>query len=229
MLALLKAALNRAHKSRKTTGVTSADAWNLVESFKGVNVARTRYLSIVECKRLLNACEPEFRVLVRAALETGARCQELARLRVADFNPDAGTLHIRRSKTGKNRHVILTLDGQEFFADLASGRSGTDILLGRTWGENHHTHYMEKACGRAKIEPRVTFHGLRHTYASHAIMNGAPLMVVARNLGHADTRMCEKHYGHLAPSFMADAIRAAAPRFGKVTRANIATLGSATG
>jgi hypothetical protein len=44
-------------------------------------------------------------------------------------------------------------------------------------------------------------------------MNGAPLMVVARNMGHADTRMVEKHYGHLAPSYVADAIRAAAPRF----------------
>ena len=49
-------------------------------------------------------------------------------------------------------------------------------------------------------------------------MNGAPLMVVAKNLGHTDTRMVEKHYGHLAPSFVADAIRAAAPRFGPVSR-----------
>jgi hypothetical protein len=38
-------------------------------------------------------------------------------------------------------------------------------------------------------------------------------MVVAKNLGHADTRMVEKHYGHLAPSYVADAIRAGAPRF----------------
>ena len=45
-------------------------------------------------------------------------------------------------------------------------------------------------------------------------MNGAPLMVVARNLGHADTRMVERHYGHLAPSYISDAIRAAAPKFG---------------
>jgi hypothetical protein len=35
-------------------------------------------------------------------------------------------------------------------------------------------------------------------------MNGVPLMVVAKNLGHADTRMVEKHYGHLAPSYVAD-------------------------
>jgi hypothetical protein len=45
-------------------------------------------------------------------------------------------------------------------------------------------------------------------------MNGVPLLVVAKNLGHSDTRMVEKHYGHLAPSYVADAIRAGAPRFG---------------
>jgi len=38
--------------------------------------------------------------------------------------------------------------------------------------------------------------------------------VVAKNLGHADTRMVEKHYGHLAPSYVADEIRTKAPRFG---------------
>ena len=36
-------------------------------------------------------------------------------------------------------------------------------------------------------------------------LNGVPLMVVAKNLGHTDTRMVEKHYGHLAPGYVADA------------------------
>jgi hypothetical protein len=45
-------------------------------------------------------------------------------------------------------------------------------------------------------------------------MNGAPLIVVAGALGHVDTRMVEHHYGHLAPSYAADAIRRAAPKFG---------------
>lgn len=40
------------------------------------------------------------------------------------------------------------------------------------------------------------------------------LDLVAKNLGHSDTRMVEKHYRHLAPSYVADAIRAGAPRFG---------------
>jgi hypothetical protein len=45
-------------------------------------------------------------------------------------------------------------------------------------------------------------------------MNGVPLLVVAGNLGHTDTRMVEKHYGHLAPSYQADEIRKGAPTFG---------------
>jgi integrase len=91
---------------------------------------------------------------------------------------------------------------------------------GGRWLKSHQTRPMKEACERAKIEPPANFHVLRHTYASLTVMNGAPLMVVARNLGHADTRMVEKHYGHLAPSYVADAIRAAAPRFGIAPSSN---------
>jgi hypothetical protein len=58
-------------------------------------------------------------------------------------------------------------------------------------------------------------------------MGGAPLLVVAQNLGHADTRMVEKHYGHLTASYVADAIRAAAPRFGIEAEGNVIALGGA--
>jgi hypothetical protein len=58
-------------------------------------------------------------------------------------------------------------------------------------------------------------------------VNGVPLLLVAKNLGHSDTRMVEKHYGHLAPSYIADAIRAGAPRFGFQPDSRQATLGEA--
>jgi hypothetical protein len=48
--------------------------------------------------------------------------------------------------------------------------------------------------------------------------------VVAKNLGHSDTRMVEKHYGHLAPSYVVDAIRKGAPRFGFKPDSKIAAL-----
>ena len=66
----------------------------------------------------------------------------------------------------------------------------------------------------AKIKPAVNFHALRHTYASLSVMAGMPLVVLSRNLGHSTTRMCERHYAHLATDYVADQVRAAAPVFG---------------
>jgi integrase len=214
-LTILKAALNKAWRDGR---IDSDTAWRRVEPFEEADAARVRYLSIDECKRLINASQGEFRDLVRAALATGCRFGELAALQVRDYNPDAGTLHIRTSKSGKARHVILAEEGVDLFARLAAGRLGVELMLrkadGDRWGKSNQTRPMADACIAAKIDPPANFHCLRHTYASHAAMAGAPLIVLARNLGHADTRMVEKHYGHLSESYIADSIRAAAPRFG---------------
>jgi integrase len=208
----------RAQPAWREGRVATDDAWRRVEPYEEADAARVRYLTIDECRRLINAAEGPFCDLVRAALLTGCRYGELAALEVHDFNPDAGTLHVRTSKSGKGRHVVLNDEGIGFFAALAAGGSGAEILLrrpdGRRWLKSHQSRPMAEACARAKIEPPANFHALRHSYASHSVMNGVPLMIVAKNLGHADTRMVEKHYGHLARSFIVDAIRAGAPRFG---------------
>lgn len=222
VLTILKAALNRAWRAGK---VSSDASWRRVEPFEDVDAARIRYLQIPEATRLINAAEPDFRALVRGGLETGARYGELCALQVRDFNPDAGTIAIRTSKSGKPRHIVLTDDGAAFFARHAAGRLGTAPMFekaaGGSWAPSHQNRPMAEACRNGRINPPISFHGLRHTWASLAVMNGTPLMVVARNLGHADTRMVEKHYGHLAPSYVADAIRAGAPRFGEFDGGNV--------
>ncbi len=58
-------------------------------------------------------------------------------------------------------------------------------------------------------------------------MNGVPLAVVAAQLGHSDTRMVEKHYGHLAPSYVADTVRAAFSNMGLVEKPNVVSLRTA--
>src|SRR4029453_6193825 len=185
------------------------------------DIPRARYLSVDEAQRLIHAAQGDFRILVQAALQTGARYQELARLRVADFNSDAGTLHIRKTKTNRDRHIVLTDEGRELFTRLAAGRPGTALMLGREWKQSQQAPLIRDACERAKIDPPLNFHALRHTWASLSVMAGMPLMVVARNLGHSDTRMVERHYGHLAPSYVADAVRKHAPRFGVNEPSNV--------
>jgi integrase len=219
ILGMLMAALNLAVSEEKAPD----GPWHYAKPFKNVARSRVRYLTVAECKRLLNACAPDFRELVHALLLTGCRYQEVARLSVGDFNADSGTLHIRQSKTGRERHVVLTDEGQHFFAQLVAGRRGADLMLGRQWGKSNQAKPMAAACGRAGIAPAVGLHQLRHTFASLAIMNGTPLMVVAHALGHSSTRMIERHYGHLSQSYVAEQIRKGAPRFGK-TPSNVRAL-----
>ena len=225
-LITLKAALNMAWREGK---VASNAEWSRVKPFENVNTARIRYLSVAEAKRLINACDPDFRLLVQAALETGCRLGELVVLEVHDFNPDADTLAIRQSKSGKSRHVVLTEEGAAFFRQLCAGHPGGAIMLlradGQPWGRSQQGLLMATACQHAKITPAINFHGLRHTWASLAVMAGMPLMVVAKNLGHRDTRMVEMHYGHLAPSYVAEAVRANAPRFGFKPDKNVTPMG----
>jgi integrase len=220
----LRAALN--HVWRQGS-VPSNAAWARVESFANVDAARVRALTVAESKRLINVCDAELRPLVVAALQSGCRYGELCRLLVGDFNPDSGTLAIWQSKSGKPRHVVLTREGADFFAQLAAGRDPGDPMLrradGSAWGRSNQQHRMIDACRRAKITPPIGVHCLRHTWASLAIMAGMPLQVAARNLGHVDITMVQKHYGHLAQDYVTDAIREHAPKFGLVT-SNVSVL-----
>jgi integrase len=236
-LTILKAALNMAWREGE---VPSDTEWRRVEPFENVDAARVRYLTIAEAQRLRNACEPDFRKLVQGALETGCRYGELASLTVSDFGvakqrredgtfKDVGTIAIRQSKSGKPRHVVLTADeGIAFFKQVCAGRAGSELMFvnagGGAWGKSQQQRPIKKASARAKIDPPANFHVTRHTWASHAVMAGVPLLVVAKNLGHSDTRMVEKHYGHLAPSYIIDAIQAGAPRYGFKPDKKIATL-----
>ena len=232
VLNILKAALNHAYDEEQ---VTSRDAWGRrVAPFEGVDVARIRYLKVAEAKRLLSACDPEFRPMAQAALETGCRYSELTRLEAHDFNVDTGLLQIRKAKNTRPRHVVLTDEGTAFFRQVCAGRPGSALMFARAdggpWRASHQSRPMKEANEAAKLSPPITFHGLRHTWASHAVMNGVTLLLVARNLGHLNrdgqphTRMVEKHYAHLAPDFAADAIRAGAPKFGFKPDRKIATL-----
>jgi integrase len=228
-LVILKAALNHAWREKK---IPSDEAWRSVKPYRETDIPRSRYLTVAECQQLINAADPDLRLMVQAALLTGCRYAELAQLIVSDFNFEAGTLRIRTTKAGFGRHVILTDEGISFFQGLAADHPLQRRMLlkanGRPWLKSHQHRPMRHACDRAHIEPPICFHVLRHTWASLAIMNSAPLMVVARNLGHTDTRMVERHYGHLAPSYIAAAIRAAAPRFGTSVIPNLMSKEVAT-
>lgn len=214
VLTILKAALNHAFASEK---VANPGRWRAVKPFGGVDAPRIRFLSQDEAKRLINACEPHFRPMIQGALLTGARYGELRHTVASDFNADARTISVRETKNRIPRHIPLTDEGAKLFEALTAGKRGSDWIFtredGEPWGQSHQARHMQSACVGASITPAISFHILRHTYGSMLAAKGVPMLVVASVLGHADTRITQKHYAHLGPSHIADTIRANLPNF----------------
>src|SRR5262249_11314522 len=92
----------------------------------------------------------------------------------------------------------------------AAGRHSADQLFlredGRQWFDLYR-HAFKTAVLCAGLPAAFTFHGLRHTYASQLIQAGAPLPVVAEQLGHANTDTVSRTYGHLAPQIRESEVR----------------------
>jgi integrase len=238
ILTILKAALNHALTKRRVA--CNGEAWREAKPFRGATEARTRFLSVEDQTRLVNGCAPGFKELTQAALFTGARYGELTRLEVRDFNAEARTLFIEVGKGGKSRHVILTEEAARFFREVTTGRSASERIflresyptrnwqtteekILRPWSHAEQFREMKAACAKAGLD-YLNFHQLRHTYASTLVNAGMPLVYVAEQLGHTDTRMVEKHYGHLAPNALADAIRKLTPKLGIHQPSNVVPL-----
>lgn len=207
ILTVLKAILNKAfYDGKAETDIN----WRRVKPFPKVEQARVRFLKPYEVDLLLNACEPDFRDLIQGALFTGARYGELAKMRVCDFMTDTGLVYIQPAKSGKGRYIPLPPEGLDFFESRTAGKTGGDYVFtkknGKQWGRNDSQHSIIVACKRANITPPVTFHELRHTYASMLAQRGVDLLTISKLLGHADTRITSKHYAHLCDETLRAAV-----------------------
>lgn len=83
----------------------------------------------------------------------------------------------RRHKETRGQGKVLDTSSIRKLAEAAITASGINV-------------------GRPENE-RFTIYGLKHCYASHLLMSGATIFDVAKLLGHTDTTMIVRHYGHL--------------------------------
>ena len=213
ILTCFKAALNFAWHEGE---VVSDAAWRPVKPFRDAETPRRDLLTPELARQLVAACDADFAPVVHTALAAGCRWGELTGLEVGDFDALAGTLCIRAGKSARMRHVALTEEAQRLIARLVAGRATHDRVFlradGAPWGPSHQHRRMRRACAHAGIDPPVSFHGLRRSFGSWLARAGVPLQVIAAALGHADTRITERHYAHLQASETARLVRSCVPR-----------------
>ena len=220
-LTVLKAALNLAAESRDWLPIA---AWSKVKPFKGVDVAKRRYLTDDEARRLVNASDPEFRPMVRAALLTGGRYGELRHALVKDYDRQSRTVFLVETKNAIPRPAYLDDDGVAMIEQAIAGKKPADFIFmrpdGTQWQKSQQQRRMADAFDRAKID-KTTFHDLRRSYGARLARAGVPMAVIAEAMGHKDERITRKHYAHLAPSYVSETVRAAISGLGIVPKSNV--------
>ncbi|WP_353890418.1 tyrosine-type recombinase/integrase [uncultured Aliiroseovarius sp.] len=207
LLGILRVAIQLAWENG---GTDSERAWRCIRRIPNIARPRQVFLSRSECNRLLDACRDDIRKLVLGALYTGCRAGELCNLRVRDVAANVFGIYIAQAKNYRARYVFLPDEGMQFFLDTCEGRSEDELVFpkrnGGSWNV-HYKHLYREAVQKAGLPTDFVFHGLRHTYASQLVQAGTPLVVVAQQLGHANTDTVSRTYGHLAPQIREAQIR----------------------
>ena len=182
----------------------------------------TRFLSREELARLHAALDAQTRQsarqqadIVRLLLLTGCRRGEIMGLRWSEVREDG--LALTDAKTGP-RTVPLSSRARRILDRQPRGRSAFVFPSPRNPARPRRPYLplWDRIRKEACIED-VRLHDLRHTMASHAVMNGVPVPVVSRLLGHSNVQMTLR-YAHLADRD----IEAAAERVGAAMSAIMA-------
>ena|GEM_PF-2513245 len=187
--AVLRGALNWAIRER---GYLRDNPVKGIKQYKE-NPGRIRWLEYDEAERLLNACKdnPRLFMFVSIGLYTGMRASEITNLKWQDIDFDKKTIFIPKSKNGETRTIPLEDELKKLLEKWP--RRGELVV-----GDYSYHKVFDRAVERAGIEAkpeRLTFHGLRHTYATWKLRDGTDMRTLAHLLGHKTLAMVMR-YAH---------------------------------
>jgi integrase/recombinase XerC len=149
-------------------------------------------------------------------LDTGCRPGEVARVTAADANPDLGVWvlakHKTAKKTGKPRVIFLTPAMVDLTRRLMAAHPDGPLFRGPRGAKPFTRNGIRCRFRRLRAKlPHLTHftaYSIRHTYCTTALVNGVGVAQVAELMGHSDTSMVSRVYGH--PSGQLDHMREAA-------------------
>ena len=167
------------------------------------------YFSEMEFNSMLSVMyEKDFKELCVSALLSGLRLGELLSLQWKDVDSVSKIILVRNSETfttksRKNRAVPISDELFEMFMQRKENiRNESDFVFhdpkGNQLKEKTVSQKFKKYVRRAKLNDKLHFHSLRHTFATHLVKKSVPLFAIQKLLGHSTSKTTEV-YSHLLP------------------------------
>lgn len=158
-----------------------------------------------EIKKLFNTVTNlKHKTLLMLVYSAGLRRSEVRNLRKKDILFSRNCIFIKDSKGQKDRYVLLSNKVIQYLKPYLKEYKPKYWLFEGTkagqYGETSIQNIFTNGKIQAGINPSVTFHGLRHSFATHSIENGVPLHVVKDLLGHHSLKTTEV-YLHISDKF----------------------------
>lgn len=154
------------------------------------------FLRGLEITKLLEACEQygneDLTSVVKICLSTGCRWNEAALLTGSQIIPYRITF--TRTKNGRNRTIPIT---KELYDSLPKKQ-------GRLFEDVYKRFKTVIKMAEINLPKHQFTHVLRHTFASHFMMNGGNILVLKEILGHSEITMTMV-YAHFSPNHLEDA------------------------
>jgi integrase len=166
---------------------------------------RTRYLTLEEEARLLEALAPKYRDVIVFVLDTGARVREALGLQWADLahHPKLDRVTYWRTKSKRARTVPLSARAQACLVRAKDASIHRPFPM--TYSALHKAFNIARqraGLGRPG-EEAIVIHSLRHTFASRLAQNDYPLPKLQLALGHKNLSQTIR-YAHLSPAALED-------------------------
>jgi integrase len=174
-----------------------------------LNNRRERFLTREEAHVLLTELkntDPQLYNLALIGLHTGMRAGEIFALKWIHIDTENGLIHVADPKSGRARKCVMTPTIKELFLSLPQTTPSDLVFLSRNGGpikevSNAFSQVVKRLGfnnGITDARQKVTFHTLRHTFASILALRNTPILAIKELLGHQSLAMTER-YSHLFP------------------------------
>ncbi|MEN6318646.1 MAG: site-specific integrase [Syntrophaceae bacterium] len=157
--------------------------------------------------------DPQLHDMALLSLHTGMRAGEIFNLRGQDLDFENGLIHISDPKSKAVRKAIMTETVKEMLKCREPAKPNDLVFKNRkrkkiiTVSQAFRRTVNDLNLNKGITDPRqmVTFHVLRHTFASWLACQGTPIYTIAQLMGHKSIAMSER-YSHLSPDHKKQAI-----------------------